>query len=497
VAVSRQPLSRWKYPSNELLIKRAFASDKPPFAPFPTVSNLMNAALCPVAIFHDLIHGQANALIGNYEVERRGDLFAGFIAYLKFALKKGELLLKGDRRSMKGQVQTIFTSYSQQHGFPINATTDLWKSYMDPWVERKLDNGELFSIGSASQLFFEVTVANPKTPFPIEGGIRNYPLIGRVDEIDLTNKRIIERTIKGSNGSELPPKLKDYQVWLYKQLLCSLSVSQKPPQWKDVDFNTFETMVETPFMDYVIEENPQFVEDTHSGYAWISDISTSESQSVFKEVFQNQACAPENPNEDCGFPFITCFHKRYAYPRARPEIRQAFQPWFRMLLWEQVWSGHLWRYRALMLNRDELLEQGIILESKIVGNENGTIELELPDKTAASLRGYDYCTIIPFGTMSCGLNLPARLVKTKDNRVFLHVSNRATDLSDYALLLVPPEGVAPMISEPPNFLQRQTQSSLFWLKNVGTEDPDKANQESTIQLLEAVFGTKRLRRGKK
>jgi len=477
-------------------MNNVFAANKPSFAPFPTVTNLMNASLCPVAIFHELIHGQDNALTGSYVIGKRGDLFDGFISHLKYSLMKESLSLKGDGPFMKGQVRTLFEKYAHLQGFQVNATVDLWKAYINPWVERKLDNNELQEISKTNQRFFEISLANPKIPFPLDEGYRNYPLSGRVDEIDITNKRIIERTIKGDEDSETPPRLKDYQVWLYKQILCSLSESQRPPQWKDVDFTDFEIRVETPFKDYIVDNNPQFIEDTHSAYAWISDISTSESHGTFREVFQNQACAPENPSEDCSYPFITCFHKRYAYPRARPEIRQAFQPWFRMLLWEQIWAGHLWRYRALMLDREELINQCIILDTRIVGSDNGTIELELPDKSASMMRGYDYCTIIPFGTMFCGLNLSARLVKTQGHSVFLNVRNRKADLTDSALLLVSHDGVAPVISEPPSFLQRKTQSSLFWLKNSGTELPEKASKESTYQLMEAIFGTRQLRRGR-
>ncbi len=489
-------MARWKYPTSEILMNRTFASDKPPFAPFPTVTNLMNASLCPVAIYHDLLHGQDNALVGGWDSAKRGDLFSGFVSHVKYSMKSGLIALKGDRQNNRGQLLTLFSNYAHEQNFPDKATADLWKAFISPWIERKLNSGELHGITSKTQLFFEVTLANARIPFPFEQGVRNYPLTGRVDEIDITNKRIIERTIKGHPDSESPPRLKDYQVWLYKKILCSLSENQKPIQWKNVDFTDFELRVETPFADYSIEENPQFLEDTHSAYAWISDISTSESRGAFREVFQNQACAPESPNEDCAFPFITCFHKRYSYPKAKPEMRQIIQPWFKMLLWEQMWSGHLWRYKALMLERDELLKQGIILESKIIGKKDGLIELELMDQTAATLRGYEYCTIIPFGTMSCGINLSARLIKTEDNRVFLNIRNRITDLSEKALLLISTEGVAPMIHEPPNFLQRRNQNELFWLNNSGTEDSDKANKESSIQLIEAVFGTRPLRRDK-
>ena len=63
MTVERHPLPRWRYPRNEVLRNQVFASGRPPFTPFPTVTNLVNANLCPVALYHDLIHGIENALV--------------------------------------------------------------------------------------------------------------------------------------------------------------------------------------------------------------------------------------------------------------------------------------------------------------------------------------------------------------------------------------------------------------------------------------------------
>ena len=220
-----------------------------------------------------------------------------------------------------------------------------------------------------------------------------------------------------------------------------------------------------------------------------------------REVFENAQCAPENPNDNCGNPFINCFPKRYLYPQSRPEIRQAFQPWYRQLLWEQMWNGHLWFYQMLSLTRQELLDNGLILESRIIPQNlntirNNQIELELQNVNGNTLGGYEFCTIIPFGTLFCGIQLHAELRRTQNNRVLLQMNTPFSELSDEAILLLSPDIPTPIVgSEPPIFLDRNAQYNLFRLRHIGTQNEQKAHSRSVIQLLEGVFGNRILRRG--
>jgi len=500
MTVERYPLPRWRYPRNEVLIRsQVFASSRPPFAPFPTVTNLVNANLCPVALYHDLIHGIENALIrGDLRtVKRRGELFHNFVAYLKLSIKNGDFELRGDIPSQLSSIQNMFLRFSQSQGFQISESTDIWRLYIRPWIERKLENGELQSITSNSQIFFEISVANSHVPFPLESGVRNYPLRGRIDEMDLTQRRIIERTIRGGREDDSPPFLKDYQIWLVWKILCSLRPEHLPNEWRGIRFEEFELVVETPHHDFVISDNQNFINGTHSAYAWINDISISESPDVFSEVFENAQCAPENPHTECGHPFINCFPRRYPFPRCRPEIRQTFQPWYRLLLWEQMWRGHLWHYQLLMLDREELLSLGIIVETNVVSVENNQIELEVIEREANTLRGYEYCTIIPYGTVFCGLKLDARLVSARNNNIVLQLSGILPTISEEAILLLSPDIPAPIMKEPPIFLERQTQSALFRLKHIGAQNEERARKRSLIQLLESIFGTRPLRRGRR
>ncbi|MCU4138078.1 MAG: hypothetical protein MW689_001649 [Thermodesulfobacteria bacterium] len=165
------------------------------------------------------------------------------------------------------------------------------------------------------------------------------------------------------------------------------------------------------------------------------------------------------PNAD--IPLLIASQGDTHFPRCHPEIRQTFQLWYRLLLWEQMWKGHLWHYQLLMLNREELLELGLIVETNVVSVQNNQIELEVIGREANTLRGYEYCTVIPYGTVFCGLKLDARLVSTRNNNIVLQLSGILPTISEEAILLLSPDIPAPIMKEPPIFLEQQIQYQLY------------------------------------
>ena len=497
----REPLARWRYPNRNCLWENVFPSGKPPFAPFPTVTNLLNANLCPVAIYHDLIHGIDNALISQYGKEKqRGDLFHKFVAHLKLSMKNRSFRLSGyDIQSQWGMVQEQFLQFSQRHGFSIDESSDILRDYIEPWVRRKLQNGELESISEDDKIIFELSIGNTRVPFSLEGGLRHYPLRGRIDGIDLTRKRLVERTIKGTPSDTEPPLLKDYQIWLLWKILCSLKREQLPHQWKSVNFQNFDLVVETPYDDFVIKhENSDYVMDTHYAYAWINDISISESRGIFQEVFENATCTPLNPYTECGHKRLCFFHTNYPYPQCRSEIKLIFKPWYRLLLWEIIWEGDLFQYQLLMLSKEELIERGLISEGKIVSFKDNRMELELAEGNIGSIRGYDRYTIIPYGTLFCGKRETDTLVKVEKNRLTMELHGvEGTFFKNAILLPLSSDSPPPIMKEPPTFLKGLMQKDLLRLQYSGVIKPESAREKSLVQLLEAIFGTRSIRRGSK
>lgn len=500
MTAKREPLARWRYPSRDCLLGNEFPSGRPPFAPFPTVTNLLNATLCPVAIYHDLIHGIDNALIPQYGKEKqRGDLFHKFITHLKLSLKNGSFKLSGyDIQSQLGMIQDLFLRFSHRQGFSTDEASDILRLYIEPWVRQKLQSGELENISEADKFIFELSMGNARVPFSLGRGKRHYPLRGRIDEIDLTRKRLVERTIKGTPSDTGPPLYKDYQVWLLWKILCSLKHEQLPPQWESVDFQNFDLVVETPHNDFTIKPDDEgHVMDTHYAYAWINDISISESRGVFQEVFENAACTPLTPHIECGHKFLNCFARNYPYPQSRPEIKRTFKPWYRLLLWEKIWEGDLFQYQLLRLSREELIRQGLISEGQIVSFKDNKMELEVGEENIGSIRGYDRYTIIPYGTLFCGKRETATLVEVKKNHLTMELHGVEDTFFKDAILLPLPDLPPPIMQEPPTYLKEQMQNALLRLQYSGVIKPEKSQEKSLVQLLEGVFGRQSIRRGSK
>lgn len=495
-----EALSRWSFPRDEVLHGEVFPSGNPRFAPFPTVTNLLNAVFCPVAILHDLLHGRDYALLGeaDYEIKKRGELFHKFIVHLKLSLMNSTLrLYNHDISTQETKINQLFHRIAQPYGFDFNARSELWNDYIGPWVRHKLQDKELQSISVDDEIFFEISVANFYIPFSYKDGKRSYPLRGRIDELDIKRKRIIERTIKGSLSNDKPPALKDYQVWLLWKILCSLRKEQLPSQWSSINFRDFELVVETPHHDFIVShENPDYIDKTHSAYIWFHSISISESPGIGQEVYQNRACTPLKVNQECGL-VRTCYPGNYPYPQCRSEIKQIFKPWYQYLLWERMWKGDLFQYQLLGLNKTALKEKGLILEGKIISTDEGKIQLEM-GKEVGVVRGYNKYTIIPFGTLFCGEVRKAKLLGIKGSRLIMKIQDEGVYPSkDVILLPSSLESISPILQEPPTFLEKQKQSGLLKLQQSGAIKEEKAKDRSWTQLLEAIFGINPLNRGSK
>jgi len=122
MAGDRSPLRSWGYPDRAILDGNAFPSGKPPFAPFPSVTDVLNAALCPVAALHDLMHGDDTALLGDYPSRGRGDLFHQFVSTLKLSLR-GDFGPSdiGPRSSQEGVFRNRFLEFADKTNGVLDA----------------------------------------------------------------------------------------------------------------------------------------------------------------------------------------------------------------------------------------------------------------------------------------------------------------------------------------------------------------------------------------
>jgi hypothetical protein len=503
MTVTRTPLKSWRYPEKNCLNGNVFPSGRPKFGPFPNVTDLMNASLCPVAIYHDLLHGLDNALIKPYGLENRtGDLYHGFINSLKTSLIKKDFRVEGyEFQSQVGMIRDQFFIFARTKKFPEESIAEVYNKFVDPWVKRNLEKNHLQSLSPSARIFFEMTLGNAKIPFDLDQGVRNYPLHGRIDEIDLDQEKLIERTLKGKMDDEIPPLLKDYQVWLLWKILISLSKVQMPKHFQNINFKNFDLVVETPYQEFIVQkDDKKFLEDTHSAYCWINDISISTNPRVNVEVYENQACSPLTPQLDCAHPFINCFTKNFPYPECRYGIKTEFKPWYRLLLWEKLWEGDLLQYQFFILSHEELLKQRLISEGKIQSIEKNKLTLKIADNNFSWLGGFDEFIIIRYGTIFCGRREKAKLIemnKKEQKIVFELNSPDSKFLSNAILFPVINEVAPPIIQEPPSYLKKNMQKGLLKMQKIGAQKLEKAKKRSAIQMMEGVFGKKLIRRGSK
>ena len=161
-------------------------------------------------------------------------------------------------------------------------------------------------------------------------------------------------------------------------------------------------------------------------------------------------------------------------------------------------GGSLFQYQLLMLSREQLIEKGLISEGKIVSFKDNKMELQLGEEKIGSIRGYDRYTVIPYGTLFCGKRETATLIEVKKNRLTMELHGvEDTFLEDAILLPLSSDSPPPIMQEPPTYLKEQTQRALLGLQHAGVITPKSAREKSLVQLLEAVFGRRAIRRGSK
>lgn len=490
--MSRTVLSRWNRPEQKVL-EQVFPAGKPPFDPFPSVTELINAYYCPLAIYHYLHHAEEGAFTPRTAIEgwRSGETFHSFIEQIKTSLIEGRLKANSqDTAGFIGIIRSEFTTFSRH----LDKPGVFWQQYFEPWLKRKAN--ELMKLGPNSQNYFETTVANYKIPFQIkEGGTRTYPLTGRIDEIDIDNKRIIERTIK----STIPPK--DYQVWLLWKILCSIDKNQYPDAWKNINFNQFDLVVETPAAeDYIVEKNnPEFEHRTHECYAWIHDLTFG--PKAVAEAYANRACTYENRREDCGLSWM-CYARRQPFPEARGEMRRTFKDIYRALLWEKMWGSDLFQYRFLALSEQELEERGLTCKGTIVPNtrRGRVFQVKIPPSRVGliSARATDDIGkfLIVFGNFFIGRTYKAKLERKGPDLFSVETEGNGGPLFSNQPLIANVDTDFFVFEERPTYLIANVQRDMHRLEYRGVKSPEKAQADSKIQLLESIFGDRQIKKGR-
>jgi hypothetical protein len=163
-----------------------------------------------------------------------------------------------------------------------------------------------------------------------------------------------------------------------------------------------------------------------------------------------------------------------------------------------MWEGDLYQYQLVLLTRSDLIEQGLISEGDIISVKDNKINIQVDEGKVGSIRGFDRYTIIPFGTLNCGKRETATLVDVSKNQVTMELFDDGEEQSKVAILLPQQSESSPAImQDPPIYLKSQMQKNLLRLQYSGVIKPERAMEQSQVQLLEGVFGRRPIRRGSK
>jgi hypothetical protein len=457
------------------------------------VTNVLNAYHCPVASLHNLMHDsesyQEVQARGRPDEQWLGNEFHKFIARIKSGLVEGTLSVGGSSGNLL--LRQEFLRFARGLANPDR----IWNLYLEDWSTRKIP--ELEKLHNKSRLFFEMWVASPHVSFALQGGQRNYPVQGRIDEIDLDNKRIVERTLRRGD-SNTPPYLKDYQVWLLWKILRSIPSLMYPEGWQNIDFAEFDLIVETPSQDYPIaRDNPQFETKTHEAFAWIHDICFDPRGAGEAYRYKKQFCQPGNVPHNCGLTNV-CYGRKWTYPSARDEMRREFRDIYRSLLWETIWTYDLLQYKFVMLSTGDLERQGLIASGRIVDRQNNEVRVEVPPSQTNPIwtQSFDEkrFLLVPYGNLAVGLRLGGT-VKRESGNVFKVKFERVPIPISGSTLIAPVSPEFRILKDEPVYLIRRLQSDLHSLQRMGGNDQVKTGSDSIIQLLEGLFGRKRMKTG--
>lgn len=474
----------WKTAGRVNALRDIFPSGKPEFYPFPNVTTVMNAAFCPLACIHALLHGLDNVTVLSRAYAGRwtgpvGKLFHEFIAHLKCSIMDG-----GRAPPSAREVYSMLQKFKM---FDSETRRKCWEFYLKDWCANNLP--QLQKLRRDSNVYFEIFVSNKAVKFEYDGGYRSYPLYGVIDELDLDGGRIIVRTNRGELSDSSPPYPEDYQAWLLWKALSNVKRSELPEPWRDKNFKRFKPVVETPFNNFEVKESEEFRRATHDAYAWILDIC-GEKPAAIREAYQNRFCDYQNRNEKCGM-FPACYGKRYKHPRARGAMRARLGEFYRPLLWEQMWDHHLLRYKLQEMTERELVSDGILLSGPFVSVEGGTLMIKTSQANSVLFRKEEgeTGTRVILGTTSVGLEMDGTVRKIGNDTIEVDIRRARLPQFKRATLVFPPN--LSLIKATPWFLKKITQRDIFWLGKAGRDRDDKAAVDSIVQLLETLFDDRR------
>jgi hypothetical protein len=483
-------VSRWRRPSSQLLAGERTIGGYPPFDPFLTASMLWETHLCPVAAIHELLHGRSVHPGGGSH--RRpiqtmsGEAWHRYIGSLRLRIASQQppfQTLPSDVTHALAVIHHDFEEWGQDQ-LPYAIREESWRELIEPYIRTRLQKGQLSAI-VGHVLLPEVTVGSTEVEISLGTGRRTYSIEARVDELNLSLGAAIERTTLPTNLA-LPSKM--VQVAAIAAILRSLPLAAIPQQWAAVrQIRLF--LLETPTDTIPVNPTSQELNDAiHDAAAIIRDVAASELAEW--SIYQQAQCTPYNTHEVCSHPWVNCFYSSPLYPRSRTSIKRESRALCRAELRDLLWQRDLMKYRLYSLGVSGATYPGVPVEILRIGRDplRGSFVEARPN--SGGLPGIKYGTLI-LGTPFIGVRHQSRRgeieedIQTNTIRVYCDVEGFPLP---NAGVLWPAVDEGLLMEEGPYFLTQQRQSDIFALRKIGRSNPQVAEQESIIQILDAVFG---------
>jgi hypothetical protein len=484
----------WRKPPGPYLLGERFPSGKPPFDPFPTVSLVMKG-YCSVAIYHDLVwgrswDGKSDAGIG----QAIGPLYHDFIATFRWRIALG---LEGidsstDATLFQAKLQRFFNSWVDRRNLPVAARNALWSS-VSKLFTRKLS--EVVAL-AGKKIFEEVDIVNHRTEFNLPEGTRRFPIRGRIDELNLSDGVLVERTLENDPLTNEPPPYKRFQAWLCAKAITTLPPMVRPNSLQGIWTRPLKVLLETPEKDIWIDPNTREFEPWVSqAFYWIRALYRNQGQAA-SYAYERASCSAEHPDESCSHCRIDCFVKKYSFPERRRELSRICATYARALLYDRMWDSDLWYYQQSYLPQEFHQDTGDRLEGAIESVDQQVVTVKLEAGGGSSLEPGTPLTAIPgaMGNFYLGKRLRMSIA---DRRIVGSDTLLSVKLGKYQPPLAPGDRITlfvdrgdrmVVLQEPLGHLKDLVRSRLARFRRIGTDSLLQAEQSGLTQLLRAITG---------
>jgi hypothetical protein len=233
------------------------------------------------------------------------------------------------------------------------------RGLLSAYIERKVMEGE-FQRLPAQMLMFEVTVVNPYTRF---GNFtrESYPLRCRIDEINITEGKIIERF----SGREIP-FWKPFQAWLNLQVIKTLDPSRLPiPREisafiRSVIDRPLRVFVETPYND--LEVTQDFTDEALRAYRWYREAFSPTTRRGRFILLEKRRCGWP-PEGECACVRVYGVRRRLSYPSGIALHR--LRAYAIAELYDRVWNQHYLIYELSRGTYEEKLDRGLLWQGVV------------------------------------------------------------------------------------------------------------------------------------